>query len=415
MTTLAHPDVEILVARQPIFDRSLGVVAYELLYRASADATSAGIADPMMMTNTTLANGVLGIGLDDLVGPAHAWVNLPQDALESDLWTVLDPARCVIELLETVQPTPAARAAIARLHDAGFRIALDDLEIDGPTMALLPHADYVKFQMKEDRQALAAAVHAVRGHHHRPALVAECIETANDFEWAFEHGFEFYQGWHFGRAETVVRRDIPPQITAVAAVMRRIKEPDSTDRDIELGFQADPSLMLKLLRIANSAAFGLRGVHSAKQALQIVGRDALWRWLAILMVASVPRHNGVDEERLRATLERARLCELVGEYRRGHLDASTCFLAGLLSKLDVLLGVPVADVLEKVQVTDDVRDALLHGVGPMAPVLRLADAVEHARFDLARELADTLGVGPRLREFAAEAMKWTHAMRSSVA
>lgn len=405
--------VELLVARQPLFGRTLDVVGYELLYRDSAQATVANGADASTMTHVTLANAVLGIGLEELIGDSQAWFNMPQELLVEDSWSMLDPARCVIEVLEDTEPTPAVIAALHRARSLGFRIALDDFVLPGPAAALVPLAHIVKLEVTLPEETIAAMVRRLRVQHDLK-LVAEKVETPHHFEFAYELGFDYFQGWHFGTAETVSGRDMPPVIAAVATVMQRLRNPAASDVYVEASFQADPALMIKLLRLANSASYGLRNVTSARKALQLVGRDSLYQWLAILLVASIPRRSGVDNERLRVALERARFCEVIGGYVLHGRDASAYFLAGLLSRLDAMMGVPLEAILDRVHAPEEVRHALLDGSGTLAHALRLADAVEHARFVEARDLANALGVGSRLREAVAESSHWAASIRASL-
>lgn len=413
MHVTTDSQVELLVARQPLFDRTLDVVGYELLYRDSTTRDEAGSLDASLMTNITLANAVLGIGLEELVGRAHAWVNVPQQLLVQDVWSVLDPSQYVLEILEDTTATDGVFAAMQRARAAGFRLALDDFEPQGPTAPLMHLAHIVKLEMSMPTDRLINTVRDLR-RRHALTLVAEKVETPEEFELAYEVGFDLFQGWHFGRAETVSGRDMPPVIAAVAMVMQRLRNTAASDAYVEAGFHADPTLMIKLLRLANSAAYGFRGVTSARKALQLVGRDALYQWLAILLVASIPRRSGVDEEHLRVALERARFCEVIGGYVEHGADASPYFLGGLLSMLDALMGVPLDQLLERVHAPPAVCTALLQGEGKLAHVLHLANAVEHARFLEARDMANALGVGSRLREATAESTHWAASIRATL-
>ncbi|MCC7195151.1 MAG: HDOD domain-containing protein [Gemmatimonadaceae bacterium] len=414
MPTDTESGTSLLVARQPLFDRSLDIIGYELLYRENALATVADSHELSMMTHVTLASAVLGIGLEPLVGSTPAWINLPQDLLEQDLWHALDPRRSVIEVHETTEPTEPVVSALRRARAAGYSLALDDYLPDGKTAGLVGEAQMVKVEMTYDHDLIRRTVAQLRRGHHL-LLVAEKVETPNDFEFAYELGFDLFQGWHFGMAETVSGRDMPPVVASVATAMQRLRNPSATDADIEASFQADPTLVIKLLQLANSASYGFRNVTSARKALQLLGRGKLYQWLAILLVACVPRRSGVDDEHLRIALERARFCELIGGRIPGAEDASAYFLSGLLSRMDALIGVPIATVLDRVHAPQHVRDAILGGGGVMAEVLRLSDAVERAQFADARKLADALGVDAQLHAAIVESATWAADTRASLA
>src|SRR5262245_42723859 len=114
-----------LVARQPIFNTIGSVVGYELLYRESDAADSAGTAtDSSTMSARTIVSALIDIGLQELVGSSRAWINLPERALVEDDWKLLDKSTCVIEILETVPVTTETIAAVQRVALNGFEVAL---------------------------------------------------------------------------------------------------------------------------------------------------------------------------------------------------------------------------------------------------------------------------------------------------
>lgn len=397
---------EVLVARQPIFDRDDKLVGYELLYRAAATDLAARGADHITMSSTTLINGVLSIGFDRLIGRARAWVNLPTELLLDEQWRVLDPTRCMIEILETVPATPETLAACRALRTAGYEMALDDFVAGAEYEPFIALAHVVKLDvLGQTPDGLRDMVKRLRGHRGLK-LLAERVETREELTAWRKAGFDYFQGYVFARPEIVADRDIPPRLAGIVTLMNRLNKPDTTDRELDEAFQADPALALRLLRIANSAAIGVGGVSSIRQAIRLVGRGMLHRWLALLFGASAPRASDVDAERLLSAVERARMCEelAVAAHRPG--EASTLFLTGLLSALDALLGVPMATLVERVHVVEDVEDALLRREGPLASVLLLAEACQRADWETARALAAEQGVTRALPPITNEAAAW---------
>jgi EAL and modified HD-GYP domain-containing signal transduction protein len=188
-------------------------------------------------------------------------------------------------------------------------------------------------------------------------------------------GCVLFQGYVFSRPETLDGRAVNVQHATVFNIMAMLNEPDVTDEALDDAFRSHPALSLSLLRIVNSASFGARSVDSIAYAIRLIGREALSRWMLIMLAATVGSQSPVAHEAVVHALVRGRFCEMVTAHGLPG-DPSARFLVGLLSRMDALLGLPIASVLERLPVTDDVRDALLFGTGPHAPVLRLADAYE---------------------------------------
>ena len=215
--------MDVLVARQPIFNSRGIVVGYEILYR-EGNAVHATGADTETMSARTIVTALVDIGLTELVGPSRAWINIPEAALVADDWLLLDRTSCVIEVLETVRVNAETTAAMLRLSAAGYEIALEP----------------------EVRRYRARGL----------TVLAERIETPQVYDACRCAGFELFQGYYFARPEIVKGRRVSPQVAVLADAINRLGNEDFAARDLEQVFHADPTLTFKLLRIANSAASG---------------------------------------------------------------------------------------------------------------------------------------------------------------
>lgn len=411
MPTLGSMDA--LVARQPIFNSHGTVVGYELLYRETDTSTSAGSTDTATMSARTIVSALVDIGLAELVGSARAWINLPERALLEDDWTLLDRSTCVIEVLETVPVTPETVAAIQRLSTNGFEIALDDY-VDGPQFApFLDLASVVKIDvLGKDPMSFVPEIKKYKARG-LPVL-AERIETQAIYLACRAAGFELFQGYFFARPEIIQGKRVSPQVAVLAEAMNRLGDEDFNLRDLERTFAADPTLTLKLLRIANSAANGSSGVDSVRKAIALVGRLSLRRWVAVLLAAAGPQTNGEENERFRLALERARFAELVAE-RVDRRRAPAAFFAGLLSMLDVVLGTPIEELLAMINVTDEVKQALMDRIGPLAGPILLAESAELGLWEAAAARADELGLAREaIQPIVLEAARWARGMRGHV-
>jgi c-di-GMP phosphodiesterase len=393
----------VFIARQPIFDAANHRVAYELLYRASREATQAhvgGVSSTTMCGDTAM-HALLSIGLDRLTGGTTAWVNINEEHLLAELYRIFDPSAVVIELLESVAGTPAVVDAVRSAVADGYRVALDDYDGRPALDALLPYVQVVKVDVQAfpEPGALATLVKPLKARG--LTVLAERVETAEQLEASRRAGFDLFQGYVFSRPETVDGRAVNVHQATVFRIMALLNEPDTTDGAIEAAFRSHPSLSLSLLRIVNSASFGGRAVESIPHAIRLVGREALSRWMLVMLVASVGSRSPVAYEAVMDALVRGRFCETLTTAGVAG-DPAARFLVGLLSRMDRLLGLTMPELLERLPVSAELRDALLHGTGPHAAVLWLADGYERAEWGV----ADMLSSDDPLPSLYAESVAW---------
>jgi c-di-GMP phosphodiesterase len=398
----------VFIARQPIFDAHDTRVAYELLYRASAEATDAGLGvSAAFMCSDTALHALLSIGLDRLTTGTTAFVNLTEEHLLGDLYKIFDPGAVVLEILESVEGTPAVVDACARAVSEGYTIALDDYDGRESLDLLLPFVSIVKIDVLDrDVAALAPTVNRLR--QMGIAVLAERVETRATLAACRQVGFTLFQGYVFSRPETMDGRAVQVQQVTMFQIMALLNEPNASDRALEEAFRSHPSLSLALLRIVNAAAFGGRGVDSIPHAIRLIGREALSRWMLVMLVSSVGAFSPVTHEAVLAALVRGRFCELITAHGASG-DPAARFLLGLLSRMDALLGLTIEEVLERLPVKDELREALVQGTGPHAAVLHLAEVYERAEWELvdtAGNTAVTTAARAELGQLYAEAVAW---------
>jgi EAL and modified HD-GYP domain-containing signal transduction protein len=411
---MSYPEVDVtppptaqhvFIARQAIFDTNRRRVAYELLYRTHQDATKADGASASQMCGDTALHALLSIGLDRLTVGTTAFVNITREHLLGELYKIFDPTAVVLELLETVDGDAAVVDACARAVAEGYRLALDDYDGRTSLDPLLRFAGIVKLDVLGKTAAeLEPVVSRLRALG--LTVLAERVETAEMLHVCEALGCRLFQGYVFSRPETLDGRAVNVQHATVFNIMTLLNEPDVTDAALEDAFRSHPALSLSLLRIVNSASFGGRSVDSIAYAIRLIGREALSRWMLLLLIATIGAHSPVAHEAVVQALVRGRFCETVTVHGLTG-DPSARFLVGLLSRMDDLLGLSMEAVLERLPVSADVRNALLQGTGPHAPVLRLAAAYE--RGDWAEvEAGDHVAVALRaeLAGLYADAALW---------
>lgn len=386
---------DIYIGRQPIFDRDLEVYAYELLFRSgslnqAADANAPFDGD--RATSQVIVNAFIEIGLDQIVGNRRAFINLTRSFVTAATPLPFPQDRVVLEILEDIEPDAEVLAGLRTLAGQGYQMALDDFVFQEDRQALLEVAHIVKIDlMAVPRETLQAEVARLRRHDVR--LIAEKVETHEDFEQCRELGFDYFQGYFLSRPNIVQGRQLPPNRLAVLQLLARLQDPQADAGDIERLVAQDVALSYKLLRYINSAFFALpKKIESIRQAVIYLGTRAIRTWVSLLVVA------GLDDKPaalVAQAMQRARMCELLAQRaRRPQPDAY--FTVGLFSLLEALLDAPLESILDTLPFSDGIRDALLRQEGPYGEALACVIAYEHghflkARFDRlgATEMTDT--------------------------
>lgn len=391
-----------LLARQPIFHKAERVAAYELLSRCCSTthpSAAAGCADRQL-----LADVFLGAGLAVTHG-LPAFIRASPALLLDGAVELVDPARLVLQVEAPAEYDPVLHATCARLIGAGYHFAIDYTGCSPASEPLLELATFVKVDARRHDRA---ALHDAAGRLGRfpAALVAVNVECREAYDACVAIGFEYFQGLLFSRPETFEARNISIDHVRTFRLMKKVGELHTPDTVLEEEFRADPALSFKLLRMVNSAAHGGRGIRSIGHALRLVGRDALHRWLAI-MILNTDRAAGIDAEITRAALVRARMCELLGDAGKRPLASGTLFILGLLSAIETFIGIPADALCRNLHLAPELAAALTARRGPFGACLALVEAYEDGQWDVLQEDAGAVGVDTaQLAALYLEALGW---------
>jgi len=374
------------VARQPIFDREEKVFGYELLFRDGLETAFSGDKDEA--SRATLDRSLL-MGLDVLCDGRRAFVNCTRDTLIKGLVTLLPSTLTVVEVLENVPPDPDVVAACRHLKDAGYMIALDDYVANDPRQALIELADIIKVEMQltteEERTAM------IKRLGPRCRMLAEKIETHADFVRAKDQGFVYFQGYFFRRPETLNTRDLPANRMHYLKMLQEVSRPELDLPGLERLIKIEASVCYRLLRYLNSPMFGLKNeVHSVRHALSMLGDREVRRW--VRLVAAVGAGQQKTSDLVLSALVRGRFGETLSP-RVEHGD-SDLFLLGLLSLMDAMLEMPIADVLERVPLDQETKAVLLGQPSVLRPVYQLMLAHESGEWEAAARLSESMHLDP---------------------
>ncbi|MBI5137339.1 MAG: HDOD domain-containing protein [Nitrospirae bacterium] len=372
---------DIFIGRQPIYDRNLNVAAYELLYRDSFE-NRANITDADLASAQMIFTAIMDFGLDRLVGAHHAFVNLTRAVLLSEKLTALPKDKVVLEVLETIDPDGPVVEAVTGLAEAGFQMALDDFFYDVSWEPLVQRAHIIKVDVlgmtPDDIRGQVTALKDFRG-----LLLAEKVEDQDCFQLCRELGFHYFQGHFFCRPKVIAGKRVPANRLAVVQLLAALNDPDITVGALERLISQDVGLSYRLLRYINSAFFGLsRRIESIHHALVLLGLKSVKRWATLISMSEV---SDKPHELMVTAMVRAKMCELLAEAKR-FPNADVFFTVGLFSVLDALMDSPMAEILDALPITDELRDALLAHAGAQGATLECVLAYEYGNWDKVIEI-----------------------------
>jgi EAL and modified HD-GYP domain-containing signal transduction protein len=403
--------MDVLVGRQPILDRRNQTVAYELLFRSGSENRFDG-TDGSVASTAVIANSFLTIGCNRVLGSKRGFINFTRTLLVEGHASILPKDRVVIEILEDVEPDAEVVESCRKLKEAGYHMALDDVGAADARLPLQPFAEYVKI----DWMGTAAAYLAPLCDYFRNLglrLLAEKVETKEDFAAALACGCELFQGFYFARPEILSARQVPTSKMACLRLLSEIQKTDLNFDSIETLVRPDIGLTQKLLFFVNSAAFPRRSrIGSLPEALVYLGEGNVRKWV---ILAALPKMaSGKPAELVTACLIRARFCELAADQAEPRMRAPSGFLVGLLSLLDVMVGRPLDELVEELGLEAHVADAILgrsRDDGGLRVLLDLAVALERSDFDSALRLAAASGIPLALAgELHVDAMTWADSL-----
>jgi len=389
------------IARQPILNREQGTYGYELLARCGPENLFRCI-DPDAATYQTIDFSLLATA-SSLTAGLPAFINCTRNILLLDAITLLPRDRVIVEVLEDVPADPETMAACARLHRAGYRIALDDYLVDGPAAPMLAYADIVKVDFLATNVAQQARI-AGEMRRRGIRLLAEKVEQREQFDLACRLGYELFQGYFFCTPQMVTMQDIPFSKLAHIQVLNTAYQDHYDVDELERAILREPALCYRLLRYLNSAAFGLFPIRSIRHALSLLGQLEIRKWVSIVVAIGISSDR--PSELIASTLTRARTCEALAPACQG--DPSEAFMTGIMSLMDAILDRPMDSLLTQLPLTKGCKAALRGEDTTMGKLLQLAVACERGVWTNVSELAVQLKLDEeRVWDCFSSARRWS--------
>lgn len=380
---------KVFIARQPIFDVEQKLFGYELLYRGSFN-NSYDAADGTSATLAVVREAFLVLGTQ-LTGTNKTFINFNLDLLKKKLPLTLRPETTVIEILENVAVDSTVVELCRELKGAGYTIALDDFDpANEDARALVDLADIIKVDFRQSGTAERAGI--LKSHSGKKVeFLAEKVETLEEFFEARAIGYLYFQGYFFGEPQIVSAKNIPGSKINYLRMLTEINRPDMDFPSLEGIIRRDTFLTFTLLNYINSAYFALRdSVGSIMQALALLGEREVRRWASLVLMTFM----GADKpsQVSMTSLIRGKFCECLAMKTDLAPKASELFMTGMFSMLDVLVGRPLYELLDRINVSKDIRVALTTGKNRHGEVLQLVLAYERGLWNDVDMWAGKLGL-----------------------
>ena len=366
------------LARQPILDRNRQLVAYELLFRARQE-NRAEVSDDVAASAAVIQHAFLDLGMEEALGGKAAFNNASEALLMSDALEVLPAGHVVIELLETVRITAPLTERCRHLKAKGLRLALDDvIALDDSMTAILPLIDIIKVDV------LAAPPEALEpiareAQRHGVKLLAEKVDTQEQFERCLAAGFALFQGYHFARPK-MLRGQAPSASTLALLKLLELIASDAEIEDLEEALKRNPGFTLKLLKMVNSAGLRRSGkISSLRQAILALGRMQINRLVQIMMFTQGSGETVTANPLAQMAAIRGRMMEGLAEACAEPELKPRAFMLGMLSLADALFGETLEKLAEILALDEAMRSALLRREGRLGQMLDLVEMTEHAQ------------------------------------
>ena len=400
------------LGRQPILDRNQEIVGYELLFR-SADMDHAVFESYSHASSNVITHALASFGMHEVLGGKFGFINVHLGLLLSEMLELLPIGQTVLELLEMIRLDDQVLERCRELKELGFLLALDDHQFDASNTEIYNVVDIIKIDiLLTGMEALPEIVRQLRKYPVK--LLAEKVETVEQFQICYDLGFDQFQGYFFARPVVLNRRKIDVSGLALLKLLQQLTMSDSVE-SIEMTFKENPGLSYNLLRLVNSVALGMREkIKTLRHAILLLGMNHLRRWTQLSLFAGHDsrsmNHPLLEMAAVRGRLMETMLRQLVGRAASDE-QAEAAFMVGILSLLDVLFETPMDEIIANLNLNDDVSMALLKREGKLGRMLMLTEKLEVTDFDAVTVLLVECGVSlDQLLTAQLEAFNW----RSSI-
>ncbi len=401
---------QIAIARQSILDAKHDVFAYELFDRSRSFENHTASSDAEMLFNLLSHTEYKA-----LVEEKILFINCTHDSLAGGHLDLIQPERVVLEIptLEGRHPDEieARLETLVSIRRRGFRLSFGHAVLANQYASWLPQADFIKLDLSQIKLEQMASMVQLALKNPGVRLIAEKVETVEQYELAASHGIQLFQGYWFAKPVLLTGQTLRPSQAHIIHLINLIRQ-QATTMEIEELLKRDPTLSFNLLRFINSAGFGLdRQISSFRHAVMLMGLSKLFRWAALLLTTSPS--GGIPSAVGEMAVVRGRLMELLAAEALPAEETDNAFVVGIFSLLDTLLGLPMEKALESIALPETITQTLLYRSGLFAPFLELTEACESANEEAFARCANLLRLSNHQVNMAhLQALVWAESLTS---
>ena len=389
----------VFIGRQPIYDREQNVFAYELLFRNS-EKNFADIDNQDQATSKLIVNALTEFGLSNIIGDKLGFINLTRNFITGTLPLPAEQDRLVLEILEDIELDDSILNGIQRLKKENYTIALDDFIFHPHLTPLVEIADIIKIDlMALDDEQLRQHVEDLSKYPVK--LLAEKVETQEEYQKCLDYGFDYFQGYFFCKPDVLSGKQTPANRLALLNLLSKISNPDIDIEQIETLIMQDVTLSFRLLRYINSSHYSMdKEVSSIKHAIMLLGIETVRSITYLIVITSI---EDKPFELFVTALIRAHMCELIASEIDQANQSPTYFMIGLFSVMDAIMDQHMADVLEQLPLNANIRKAILEYQGTMGQALQASISYERGEWD---ELDASIVTADKISEIYLQALTW---------
>lgn len=406
------------LGRQPILDRNQNLVAFELLFRQEETDEKANVINDLSASANVIINAYCQLGIQNVLGKQRGFINADPDLVMSDIISLLPAKHVVLEIKETALVTAEFMQRCNELKQKGYQFALDNIvAMNTKVERLLPLVSVVKVDvLAVEKKELAELVTEL--NRWPVLLLALKVENREQEAYCMQLGFQMFQGYYFARPEVLAVKRADPGKLSLLKLLTLVMG-DSDIEEIEKEFKHQPGLSYNLMRMVNSVASGVpQKINSIKHAIMILGRKQLQRWIQLLLYTANQSDDSMSNALMQTAAARGKLMELVATTERPHdkNHQERAFMVGILSLLDVLLGIEMQQIVDKLGIPDDMSQALLARDGRLGQELKLIEANEKGEVTAIQSILTELGFLSlnELADIEIQAIGWANRIGEAV-
>lgn len=399
--------MDVYVARQPILTRRKKISGYELLFRDETANYVPGINGDVA-TSTVLDNSFFTIGMGELLDGKKSFINFTQRLLEQKVPTLLPKKSTVIEILEDVDPTPELLNACREMTGQGYTFALDDFAYTPKLDPLIELAEIIKFDFRLSSIEQIQTYLEQIPRHSNLKMLAEKVETYEEFNAAKQMGFDFFQGFFFCKPELISGRKIPGSQLALLQIMAEVNQPNFEIQKIENLIRPDVNLSYRLLRYINSAFFAkAQPIASIQQGLVYLGEAEIRRFVSLVAMSSLGKSK--PGELIRAACIRGKFCELLATIIPGKVSGQELFTLGMFSLIDAILDQPMGRIMTELPLSEEIKKTLVARQGKLMGYLLIAETYEKGLWHHMSKTAQVMKIPEnKLPDLYGQACAWSN-------